>query len=256
MRIHSISLDIEAPSATITLDRTRVDRTLLEELRAAVDTVAGDPRIRVAILTGSHGNFCEGWDESVVQELESGGVATAASGLLGSTFQFLAESPVPLIAAIDGGAISAGLELALACDLRLASSRATFGLPDVGDGRIPMAGGTQRLPRIVGHARAIEMVLIGRTIAASEALSWGMLNAIFEPEHLLTAAKDLARSLTLRGPIAVRLAKEAIYRGADMPLQEALRYETDLTVLLQTTTDRAEGVEAFAEKREPRFFGQ
>jgi enoyl-CoA hydratase/carnithine racemase len=175
--------------------------------------------------------------------------------LLGSTFQFLVESPLPVIAAINGDALSAGFELALACDFRLAVESANLGLPDIIDGRIPMAGGTQRLARIAGHPRATELILTGRIISAGEALSWGILNAVCGPEELLSAASRIAETLATRGPIAVRLAKEAVHRGVDMPLQQALRYETDLTVLLQTTSDRAEGVRAFVEKREPHFEG-
>jgi enoyl-CoA hydratase len=260
MPIQHLSLDFAPPLAIITLAQSesgnRVGRAFLNELGAAVEAATSVPGIRAAILTNSGGTFCAGWDDSIVHEIEAQGAGAAGSVLLGTTFQFLADAPLPFIAAINGDAMSAGLELALACDLRLASSRSRFGLPDVSAGRIPMAGGTQRLTRIVGHPRAVDLILTGRTLTSSEALQWGMLNAVTEADDLLAVATDLAKTLSERGPIAVGLAKEAIYRGADMPLQEALRYETDLTILLQTTSDRAEGVQAFIEKRGPRFQGQ
>jgi enoyl-CoA hydratase len=260
MPFQHLSLDFAPPIAIITLTQpesgNRVGRALLEELSTAVETATARQDVRAAILTNSGSNFSAGWDDAVVREIETQGTDAARSTLLGGTFQFLVNASVPIIAAINGDAISAGLELALACDLRLASTQARFGFPDVSDGRIPMAGGTQRLSRIVGYPRAVELVLTGRILTSAEALEWGMLNAVYEAEVVLSSAADLAKTLSERGPLAVGLAKEAIYRGADMPLQEALRYETDLTILLQTTSDRAEGVQAFIEKRQPRFQGR
>jgi enoyl-CoA hydratase len=260
MPYQSLSLNFAPPIATITLTHSEsgnlVNRRLLGDLREAIELAAADRRIRAAILTGSGETFSRGWDDSVLSEVEALRISAIESGLLGSTFQFLTESPLPIIAAINGDAVSAGLELALACDLRLASSHANFALPDIAEGRIPMAGATQRLPRIIGHARAVDLVLTGRTLTATEALEWGILNSVHETDGLPAAAERLAKTLSERGPVAVRIAKEAIYRGSDMPLEEALRYETDLTVLLQTTRDRAEGVQAFIDKHPPRFEGR
>ena len=118
-----------------------------------------------------------------------------------------------------------------------------------------MAGGTQRLPRLLGRGLAVEMILTGRTISAAEALSMGLLVASCDPGNLLSSTLALAGAIAARGPQAVRLAKEAVHHGMDMPLHQALRYETDLTVLLQTTSDRAEGVRAFVDKRNPHFKG-
>jgi enoyl-CoA hydratase/carnithine racemase len=256
----TLAVDRRSPLAEISLIRpgtgNRIDRRLLRELEEAVERSAADSGTRAVIVTGSNGVFSQGWDDAVIHDLQSAGVEAAEPGLLGSTFQFLVESPLPVIAAINGDALSAGFELALACDVRVAALTATFGLPDTGEGRIPMAGGTQRLARLAGRGCAVEMILTGRTLTASEALGVGILNSICEPTALLETARRLGLAIAGRGPQAVMLAKEAVYRGLEMPLEQALRYETDLTVLLQTTADRTEGVQAFVEKREPRFEGR
>jgi enoyl-CoA hydratase/carnithine racemase len=156
---------------------------------------------------------------------------------------------------VNGPAISGGLELALACDIRIAAPTAAFSLPEVTQGAIPGGGGTQRLPRIVGRAKALDMVLTGRTLDADEALRCGLVTSVADDEDCTAEAISLAGRIAERGPLAVRYAKEAVHRGTEMPLEQALRYETDLTVILQTTNDRAEGVRAFVEKRKPQFDG-
>jgi enoyl-CoA hydratase/carnithine racemase len=169
-------------------------------------------------------------------------------------FRCLELMPQPVIAVLDGAVEGAGLELALACDLRVASETATFAVPQVAAGAAPALGATQRLPRLIGRARAAEMMLLGERIEASTALSWGLVNTV-APADPRAEADRHAAAMCARGPLALRFAKEAMVRGLDMPLAQALRYETDLTVILQTTDDRAEGVRAFMEKRPPRFGG-
>jgi enoyl-CoA hydratase/carnithine racemase len=161
----------------------------------------------------------------------------------------------PVICAVNGDATSAGLELALACDLRIAAEGARFSLPETASGLLPMAGGSQRLPRLVGRGEALRLLLLAEPIDAAEALRIGLVSAVVPGERLLAEAEALAFRLASRGPIALRYAKEAVRRGLEQPLDQALRFETDLTVILQTTEDRAEGVRAFLEKREPRFRG-
>lgn len=163
--------------------------------------------------------------------------------------------PQPVIACIDGPIEGPWLEIALACDVRIATAAATFAMPQVRDGAMPSAGGTQRLPRIVGRTKAAEMILLGATLDAPAALACGLVNAI-AAGAAITEGAAIADRIARQGPLAVRYAKEAILRGLDMPLEQALRYETDLTVILQTTDDRAEGVRAFLEKRPPRFEGR
>jgi enoyl-CoA hydratase len=162
----------------------------------------------------------------------------------------------PVICALNGDATSAGLELALACDVRLAAQGARFTLPETAQGLIPMAGGTQRLARLVGRAHALRLLLLAEPIDAEEALRIGLVSAVFPPDNLIAEAEALAGRMASRGPIALRYAKEAVRRGLEQPLDQALRFETDLTVILQTTEDRAEGVRAFLEKREPKFKGR
>ena len=253
-----LSLDFRPPLAVLTLSSpesgNRVSRVVLDELRGAVERLADDSSVRVVVLTGSGSVFSLGWDPALLEEQgswsESGG-----RGLFGATFQFLVDCPLPLIAAVNGDALSAGFELALACDLRIAAKNARFGFPETAEGRIPMGGGTQRLARIAGRAVALEMILSGEPIDAPSALARGLVSAVTEPETVLDWAAQLAGVIAQRGPIAVRLAKEAVHRGLDLPLDQALRYEGDLTILLQTTRDRAEGVQAFKEKRVPHYEG-
>jgi enoyl-CoA hydratase/carnithine racemase len=175
---------------------------------------------------------------------------------LAHTFDFLAQMPRPVICALNGDALSAGLELALACDIRLAGPEARFAFPEIGWGLIPMAGGTQRLARIVGRAAALEVLLTAEPIDAQTALRIGLVSQIAPRDRLLAEASALAGRIAARGPIAVRYAKEAVSQGLDMSLEQALRFETDLTIILQTTEDRAEGVRAFLEKRAPEFHGR
>jgi enoyl-CoA hydratase len=260
MPYQTLELNARPPLAIITLSNgasgNLVGPTLIGELRSALESAAADHAVRAAVITGSDDVFSLGWDRQFVEAIEQGALEDNSSAPLGSTFQFLVESPLPVIATISGDAISAGLELALACDLRIAVADARLGLPDVSLGRIPMAGGTQRLTRLTGHGRAVELILTGRMLSATEALTWGLLSNVCERGELLEKAAELGETMAGRGPLAVQLAKEAVHSGIDMPLSQALRYETDLTVLLQTTADREEGVRAFVEKRKPSFEGR
>jgi enoyl-CoA hydratase/carnithine racemase len=140
--------------------------------------------------------------------------------------------------------------------VRVAGEGASFAMRQVAHGAVPSMGGTQRLPRLIGRTRATEMILLGETVDAKTAMAWGLVNDVTPQGAARARAGEIAASICARGPLAVRYAKEAISRGLDMPLEQALRYETDLTVILQTTADRAEGVRAFLEKRPPKFEGR
>ena len=225
---------------------------LVAQIADAVARVADDGQARVAVLDGEHGLFTMGWSRSTVE-------ASADPALLrrlSATLQAVAETPLPVIAAIQGDAIGAGLELALACDVRLAAETARFGFPASARGLLPLGGGAARLARIAGRGAALRMLLTGELLSATEALACGLVSAVYPEDQLTAEAGRLAGVIASRGPLAVRYAKEAISRGTEMPLDQALRFETDLTVILQTTADRAEGVRAFAEKREPQFTGE
>jgi enoyl-CoA hydratase len=162
----------------------------------------------------------------------------------------------PTIAAINGDTSGQGLELALACNLRICTETAHFAMNQITYGDIPWDGGTQRLSRVVGRAKAMEMILTGDIIDASEAHQIGLVHRVVPEAELLQAAMDMAREISARSPIAVRYAKEAIRKGMDLTLEQGLRLEADLYFLLHTTKDRTEGIRAFQEKRSPQFEGR
>jgi enoyl-CoA hydratase len=164
--------------------------------------------------------------------------------------------PQPILAAIGGYALGGGLELALACDLRIASEDAQLGLTEVNLAIIPGGGGTQRLPRLVGRGKALEMILTGARVSAAEALRIGLVERVVPAGQALAAAMELARTLAARAPVALRYAKEAVVKGLALPLADGLRLENDLATLLRTTEDRLEGARAFLEKRAPRWTGR
>jgi len=245
MTYQQLHLDLEGSIATLTLTGSdaehRIDGGLIRELADACEAVNDAEHVRVAVVAGERDTFCGGWAG------EPGG---------SNAFTCLETIRQPVICAINGAAISAGLELALACDVRIAAKDARFGLPETKQGRLPSGGGTQRLARLVGRAEALRMILFGEEIDAEEALRIGLVSKVVQADALQEEAIALANTMASRGPIALRYAKEAVRRGLDLPLDQALRYETDLTVILQSTADRAEGVSAFLEKREPKFEGK
>jgi enoyl-CoA hydratase/carnithine racemase len=261
MPYQTISLVQRGAIAYLELQRpeqeNRFDSHLLRELAAACEALADDPQVRVVVLSGGEGAaFSMGWDASLLAAQVEGKAAARGGERLGHTFDFLAQMPRPVICAANGDAVSAGLELALACDVRLACPEARFAFPETAWGIIPMAGGTQRLARIVGRAAALELILTAAPIDAQTALRIGLVSHVVPRDRLLVEASALAERIAARGPLAVRYAKEAVSQGLDMPLEQALRFETDLTIILQTTEDRAEGVRAFLEKRSPEFHGR
>jgi enoyl-CoA hydratase/carnithine racemase len=167
----------------------------------------------------------------------------------------LARLKQPVIAAISGDAIGIGLELALACDLRIGTRGARFGLAQIREGRIPSNGGTQRLPRLIGQGRALQLILTGESIDAAEACRIGLINQVVDPGSLVSTALAMAQEMTDKSPLSLSYVKEALYQGRDLTLDQGLRMEMDLYLLLFTTFDRTEGVTAFREKRKPGFKG-
>ena len=213
---------------------------LLAELDAATEAIGGDDAVYVALIVLPPADTAEGVDA------QPGGLSRRTLELL----------PQPTIAVVEGATTGVAFAIALACDVRVGATDASFAYSATGASAAPALGITQRLPRIIGRTRASEMILLGERIDAATALSWGLLNAVAPRGEALARAETIAGSIADRGPIAVRFAKEAIARGLDMPLDQALRYETDLTIILQTTADRSEGVRAFLEKRAPKFEGK
>ncbi|MBW1800685.1 MAG: enoyl-CoA hydratase/isomerase family protein [Deltaproteobacteria bacterium] len=162
----------------------------------------------------------------------------------------------PVIAAITGDALGMGLELVLGCDIRIAAETSHFGMPHVKENMIPRDGGTQRLSRLVGRGKALEMTLTGRQIDAREAQRIGLVNKLAPKEAVMTAAEEMANEMASKGPISLRYTKEAVNKGMDMTLEQGLRLEADLYMLIHTTVDREEGIRAFQEKRMPEFKGE
>jgi len=234
--------------ASITLNRpeagNRINLKLAQELEAACGQVNQDEAVYVVILSGAGSKtFCQGGEPE-----ESGAVYSAAEAVAGIV--------KPVIAAINGDALGQGLELALSADIRLSSDKARFGFPEVSKGVMPADGGTQRLPRIVGKAKALELILAAETINADEALEIGLVSKVVEGARLADEAGVLAETIAGKGPVALRFIKEAVNKGLDLTLEQGLRLEADLYFLLHTTADRAEGITAFLEKRKPRFKGK
>jgi enoyl-CoA hydratase len=248
--------------ARITLTRGEagnlLDAGVLRELADACQALCDDHHTRAVILTAEGGAFSLGWDWAALAEAAEGGSLLDAArgfGMVPDPFRCLHELSRPVVCAIEGDARGAGLELALSCDVRVAAEGARLSLPETGMGFLPMGGGIQRLARLVGRGRALQMVFTGDELTAGEAHAIGLVNRVVPTGRALAEAETVAGRIAERGPIATGYAKEAVNRGIDMPLEQALRFETDLTIILQTTEDRAEGVRAFIEKRKPEFKG-
>ena len=236
--------------------RNSFTRAMLAGLRDELGRAAASRRLRCVVLTGQGDRaFCAGADlkeragmsgEEVQQFLRD----------LRAALRAIETSPQVFVAALNGAALGGGLELALACDLRVMSAAAEIGLPEVGLGIIPGAGGTQRLPRAIGVARAKELVLTARRLSAQEALAWGLVARAAPPERLREEALELAGLVARNAPISLRQAKRAIEGGLHLPMEEALDHEHLMYQDCLPTRDRREALQAFAEKRRPRFTGE
>jgi len=244
----------------VTIDRPEalnaLNQALLSELRDRLDELAGDADVRAVVLTGAGERaFAAGAD---IKEMSGMSRADArAWGGLGHAVALLLETmPKPTIAAVNGFALGGGCELALACDVRYASSAARFGQPEISIGVIPGWGGTQRLARVSGVGFAKELVLTGRMVDAEEALRRGLVSAVFPPEELVASALELARGFAGRSPLALAAAKAATNRALQGVLAETLDAEAAAFADLFETEDQREGMAAFVEKREPRFTGR
>jgi len=229
--------------AFITLNRPEqgniINQQLAQQMEEICSRVNQDDDIYVVVITGAGEKvFCGG------SEVNSN-VAAAVAGI-----------DRPVVAAINGDALGEGLELALSCDIRLASDRARFGLPQVASGTIPMSGGTQRLPRLIGKGKALELIFTAETIDAERALEIGLVSKVVPQGDLAVEVEILAQNLVSKAPISLRFVKEAVNKGMDLTLEQGLRLEADLYLLLHTTADRTEGIKAFLEKRPPKFKGE
>jgi enoyl-CoA hydratase/carnithine racemase len=236
--------------------RNSLSVALLRELAEHQQRAAADRSLRVVIVTGAGGKaFCAGADLKERARMDEGAVAGFHRAIR-AAFDGFEALPQPVIAAINGVALGGGLELALACDLRIAAEGAELALPEVGLGIIPGAGGTQRLPRLLGTARAKELILTARRVPAAEALAMGLVGQVVPAGGLGEAALALAGRVARNAPISLRQAKRAIDRGLSLPLHEALDVENKLYQACIPTADRREALLAFAEKRAPVFKGE
>ena len=260
---YEVSLNIRGNVAWITIPTFKSNANsilrIASSFKQACEKTTQEPSIRVAIITGTEDEFFVSTEGSPIVDIEAPQKTdiNAIRQLVGEAqiAQTVAGLEIPVLAAINGAAIGQGLEIALACDIRLASTTSKFQLPQISSGFLPWDGGTQRLPRIIGRSQAIELLLTGREIDAQEALNISLIHQIVPHNRLLTQIQNVAEIISERAPIATRYAKEAILKGMDLPLESGLRLETDLNLLLHSSSDREEGINSFLARRKPKFLG-
>jgi enoyl-CoA hydratase len=254
----SIRVDVTESIATLTIDRPEVKNALdlatVTEVRAALTRLEADPDAGVLIITGGgESAFVSGAD---INDIRARGRDDGLAAINSSLFAEIERFPRPTIAAVNGFALGGGCELALACDIRIASETAKFGQPELGLGIIPGAGATQRLPRIVGLGRAKHLILTGEIIDAKQALEIGLVSAVTPAGQLQIRARELAKKILRQGPMAARLAKLALNASARVDLDSGLLIETLAQALCYSSADKVEGTTAFLEKRRPKFTGK
>src|SRR5438477_11091826 len=247
----------DGPVGVVTLNRPRqlnaLAGPLLAELVDALERHDADTAIRAIVVTGGPTVFAAGAD---IKEMADASVVDMLSRNNIGFFDRVRHISKPLIAAVAGYALGGGCELAMLCDIIIAAETARFGQPEINLGLIPGAGGTQRLPRAVGKYRAMELIMTGRQIPARQACEWGLVNRVVPAEVLLDEARALAREIAAKPPVAVRLAKEAILKSLDTPMDVGLDHERRLFYLLFRTEDMREGVDAVLCKRKATFKGR
>ena len=246
--------------AVLTLNRPQVMNSfnfeMLRALRDAVEALRFDPEIRVVVVTGAGDRaFCAGADLKERATLSPVQVKEFIFTIR-NLFTAIEQLPKPVIGAVNGIALGGGTELALACDVRIAAANATMGLTETRLAIIPGAGGTQRLPRLVGKGKAKELIFTGRRVDAAEALAIGLVNEVCEPENLLAACKKMAGMMCETGPVAIEQAKYAINYGMETDLATGLAIESNAYWVTIPTEDRLEGLAAFREKRKPVYKGK
>jgi enoyl-CoA hydratase len=247
----------------VTLNRPRIlnaqSPEMFDELAQVFGAIKGDPTVGVVILTGAGDRaFCAGADINFLQQLAQT-TPMAAKTFVGKNrlaFGAIEHLGKPVIAAVNGFALGGGCELAMACHIRIASENARFGQPEINLGLFPGAGGTQRLPRLVGKGMALEMMLTGEAISAHEALRIGLVNKVVPAAELMATAEKLARQILSKAPLAVGVILEAVHHGLEMTLAEGLQLEENLFGVICGTADMREGTAAFLEKRPANFKGQ
>jgi enoyl-CoA hydratase len=258
--MENLLVEYDGPVAVVTINRPRALNSLnvatLLELDAAISELEQSEDTRAAIIAGAgEKSFVAGADIPEIRNLSLlSGKEFAARGL--GIYSRIEKSKIPIIAAVNGFALGGGCELAMACHLRIAADTAKFGQPEINLGIIPGYGGTQRLPRLVGRGRALDLLLTGRMITAAEALAWGLVNAVVPQTELMITAKKLALDLAAKPKLAVAAILEAVDSGLQLGLDRGLKIEENLFTYACGTEDKNEGTSAFLEKRKPEFKGR
>ncbi len=237
--------------------RNRLSLDMASDLREAGGLLTEEAaEVRAVVVTGRGAGFSCGREKLTASDAQKNGMSLEQWLDLHRAATAIAALEVPVIASLNGDATDHGLELALACDLRVADPAARLGFTDVSAGRMPWDGGTQRLTRLAGPTLAMDMLLTSRLIDAQEAMAAGLVNRVSAPGRALEEALDLANLIASAAPIASRYIKEAVVSGMEMTVAQGLGLEADLSVILQSTQDRAEGLRSFFEKRDPEFHGE
>lgn len=247
MKYKALKYEKKGRTAYIILDTPKNGDSLHEsvctELLDVCDVVSGDDSISLVVFGHDGRTFLFG-------------TATELGAPVCEVIESVARLDKVIVAVIDGDAFGEGLELALACDIRIASDRSRFALPNVENGTIPSGGGTQRLPRLLGQGNALELILTAKTIEAGEAFRIGLIQKIVPFKDIEKESDILVQKIAEKGPVALKFCKEAVNKGVDLTLEQGLRLEADLYFLIQTTGDRMEGIRSFLEKRKPSFKGE
>ena len=259
MEVKNILLEKKESVAWITLNRPEVrnaqNDALRSELLWALENIRDDDEVRVIVITGAGDKaFSAGADISEFpKRMPADILKTKATK---RAVDLLREIPKPAIAMVNGLALGGGCELAMACDMIIASENAMFGQPEINVGVIPGAGGTQVLPRLVGEKKAKELIFTGAMIPAQEALAWGLVNKVVPPDKLRETVLEMVKAMLRHSPVIMKLAKLAINKSLDVPLTSGLDYERDLFAICFGTEDQKEGSKAFLEKRKPAYKGR
>jgi enoyl-CoA hydratase/carnithine racemase len=239
---NTVAVSVKNHIAEIVLKKPGISQDIAQELAEACGQVKDNDDIYVVVITGSGDVFCRGSEGNIAEACHPAAAVAAI------------EQPV--IAAINGDALGLGLEIALSCDIRITSEKARFAMTQVSEGFVPTDGGTQRLSRIIGRGKALELLLTADAISTAEALAIGLVSKVVPADVLTREIEKLAETIASKGPIALRYLKEAVLKGMDMTLEQGLKLEADLYFLLHTTSDRTEGVKSFLEKRPPEYKGK
>lgn len=260
MNYATLEVKVEGPAAIVRLNRpdkrNAISFLMMDELEAALAALRDEGAVRGIILTGGDSCFSSGMDLNALKDVISTGQFMDFMNRWRELNEVIENHTKPVIAAIEGYCLTGGFELALACDLRVGAEGSQYGITSSRIGTVPGAGGTQRLPRIVGIANALDILFSADPIDAGRALQIGILNRLTARGEALAKAKEMVGVYADRAPLSLQFAKRAVYAGMQMPLADAIKFEAFVVNSVYQTSDKQEGIRAFLEKRPPRFTGQ